>query len=288
VNGIVKHTLTKFLLDEIAEKVQNYVESFDLQEFVNTQRNWVEQFHNSIEVANHAPKPLTGMSALEVHWPENAEPADRFTINETHERIYNTNRKIVVKSTEVVKKVVAAQTKRAEKYLEKASKKKIVEYGILKVGDKVNTDRETSVKKKTMGKSYFPFSGKIVSVIGKQRKFKIEWGLSPGMGEKSGKVARKRFRRDQLLLCTEENEEITVQLFKNADSWNSYEVKLSSEEVKEVFRERITSKGYLEVLCLLKNSVLPEWKPITVVGDCRPFERYQSLKVSFFLILKLC
>jgi hypothetical protein len=84
VNGIVKHTLTKFLLDKIAEQVQNYVESFDLQEFVNTQRNWVKQFHNSIKVTNHAPKPLTGMSALEVHWPENAEPADCFTINKMH------------------------------------------------------------------------------------------------------------------------------------------------------------------------------------------------------------
>jgi hypothetical protein len=185
------------------------------------------------------------------------------------------------------KHVVHLQTKRAEKYLIKAASKNTVsKYRILNIGDQVliNTDSTRVSKKKSMGKGYFPFSGTIVDKI--KTKFQIRWGLAPGMGKKSGSVCKKLFHQDQLLLCTNENQELTVQLFQNADSWNSYEVELSTTKVQAVFRERKTSKGYLEVLCLLENKPIPVWKSIPCVGDCIPCVTYFKQKVMICFVFK--
>ena len=106
-NGILKHIITKFILDE----QQTTHEDASIQDRSNVTQNWVEQFHHALDVANHAPKPLTGITALEVHFPEKPEAAHRFTIDEAHEAIYYANREALVDPNTVVEKVVAAQTK---------------------------------------------------------------------------------------------------------------------------------------------------------------------------------
>jgi hypothetical protein len=71
---VIKNTLTKFVLDAIQVTVSED-QMCTLEEFHSVQQNWVEHFHNAVENANHSPKPLTGFSAVEVHWPNTPEVA---------------------------------------------------------------------------------------------------------------------------------------------------------------------------------------------------------------------
>jgi hypothetical protein len=90
------------------------------------------------------------------------------------------------------------------------------------------------------------------------KRYKVKWGLSPGCRELTETVSKMKFKREQLMPISDEFEELTVQNFKNADSWNSYHVSNAIEVVKKVLRERrIETKGYLEALCLIhKKSIL--------------------------------
>jgi hypothetical protein len=106
-------------------------------------------------------------------------------------------------------------------------------------------------------------------------------------GEKTGTVSKKKFKREQLMPISDEFEELTVQHFKNADSWNSYHVSNATEVVKEVLRERriIGTDGYLEALCVLHKKVKPEWKAVTSVADTRAYMFFQQHKVRIILLI---
>jgi hypothetical protein len=285
VNGTLKKTLTKLALDAIRKKVEEDSECSEV-EFIQVQQDWVDRLHDAIKVYNHSPKCATGFSPWEAHFPEQREPAANFVIDASHARVYDC---YTQESPQViVEKVVEANNKSALNYLGKANKKKIVTLAILKVGDKVlvRTEVEGSRRKKVLGKGYYPFSGRIAEVVRGGKRYKVKWGLSPGCGEQTETVSKKKFKREQLLPVNDEFEELTVQHFKNADSWNSYHVSNATEVVKEVLRERrIGTEGYLEALCLLHKKSIPEWKAVTSVADTQAYMFFQQHKVSVICLL---
>jgi hypothetical protein len=272
-------------LDAIRKKVEEDSECPEV-EFIQVQQDWVDRLHEAIKLYNHSPKCATGFSPLEAHFPEQREPAENFVLDASHARVYDT---YTQESADIiVQKVVAANNKSALNYLGKASKKKVVKLAFLKVGDKVlvRTEVEGSRRKKVLGKGYYPFSGKIAEVVRGGKRYKVKWGLAPGCGEQTETVSKKNFKREQLLAITDEFEELTVQHFKNADSWNSYHVSNATEVVKEVLRERrIGTEGYLEALCLLHKKSIPEWKPVTSVADTNAYMYFQQHKVSEIYLL---
>jgi hypothetical protein len=155
---------------------------------------------------------------------------------------------------------------------------------VLCTGQKVlvQTEVKETHKKKKMGKSYFPFSGTIVKVVREGLQYQVKQDLVPGAGEKTNTVSKLRFKRDQLLAITDELEEVTIQHFRDADSWNSYENTFSEKNVGEIFRERKTQNGFLELLCLYNTFDLPVWKPITSVAESDAYLEYEKNRVFFF------
>jgi hypothetical protein len=279
VNGTIKKTLTKLALDAIRVYVVEESESSDV-EFIQVQSNWVHHLQEAVKVYNHSPKATTGLTPLEAHFPETREPADNFVIEPSHARVYDSYTQETPDS--IVEKVVNANSKSAMTYLGKASKKKVLTLSFLKVGDKVlvRTEVEGSRKKKVLGKGYYPFSGTIAEVLKEGKRYKVEWGLAPGCGERTKTISKKKFKREQLLPVSDEFQELTVQHFKNADSWNSYHVTNATSEVKEVLRERkIGKEGYLEALCLLHDKSNPKWMPVTSVADTEAYMLFQQHKV---------
>ena len=140
-------------------------------------------------------------------------------------------------------------------------------------------------KKHQLGKSIYPYSGQVVGIVSKKTKnrYKIKWGAVPGNNELSGQESKKIFERQWLLPVTKEHVEVVVQHYKNADSWNSYELKLYNDQtVTEVFRQRTTEDGFLELLCEVTNKKKPVWKPVTLVGETDAYKRFEYQKVYFF------
>ena len=265
------------MLDAVqAEVGRGGTSSTDL-DIIHVQQNWVDQFEAAVDLHNHSPKVLTGLAPLEVHFPEKynpSQPSSFFLLGEDHAQAFEGQER--QSPAQIVSKVVELQAQAAARDLKRASKKKVVQFGILAVGQKVLARTEVAGKRtrKSISKGYFPYSGEVTEVIRSGEKYRLKWGLSPGPQGRTGQVAKKTFKRDQLLPVTHQTQELTVQLFQNADSWNSYETYFAKERVIRVFRQRKTEEGYLEVLCLLKGLVLPKWLPVAIVGGCEAYSLY--------------
>jgi hypothetical protein len=114
-------------------------------------------------------------------------------------------------------------------------------------------------------------------------KFKVEWGSSPGCGEKEGAVSKQEFFRDQLKLVVGEETSLAIEWFKNADSWNSYETEFVKRNVVKMFRERKVDK-WLEVLCLCKGNVLPQWIAVTSI-ETKSYRLFKNREVCFLFFI---
>jgi hypothetical protein len=278
--------LTRYCLDAIQDKMQESPDCSDC-EFIQYNQNWVEKLHEALDLYNHTPKTTTHLTPLEVHFPEvHQEPSSRFVMDDGHTNIFEDNQidEPQESQEEIWERVHRINCTSARKYLEKAQKKKVVrQRDVLSKNQVVVVRMPTgrTRKKNDVGKSYFPFSGVVEEVVRNGERYKIKWGVAPGNNEKSGQISKKRFKRNQLLPVTKEFEGLTVQHYQNADSWNSYDVKSVDEKIKEVLRERTTSEGFLEALCVLKGKKSPKWKPVTSVAECDAYVYFQKYKVIF-------
>lgn len=149
------------------------------------------------------------------------------------------------------------------------------------VGDRVLVSDGFGKKKaKKIGKSLYQYTGIICEVSKCEMYYRVTWSSCPPPNAKEGETSKKRFRWDQLLLQLEgEQEEVVMQHFLMADSYNTSEVVVKLKYLKKVWRQQTVENGdELEVLCSWKDDANPTWERVSEVGDSQQYADFLSFQ----------
>ena len=180
---------------------------------------------------------------------------------------------------EELEKVREKQEDCARKYVEKAQRNALRDGHLVRrfeVGDKVLVMYKFEKhRKKTLGKGYYPYSGEVSEVKRNGKYYRVKWGRSSPPNQREGEISRKDLRWDQLILQKEgEEEELVVQFYNQADSYNTTTVSKKRKDLEKVWRQRKTEREELEILCSYKSEGEPEWEKIFDLGTTKKYKKF--------------
>ena len=261
--------------------------------------NWVQAMMDRVENMNNTPKQGTRLTPMEMHFPR-----QRFTTpGSQHERFFlskedkqcavetivlpcgrESGQEIESLDGDVVERLIndyvtEKNTARAMKYLGKAAKKMpFKKTEKIEVGDCVLV-RPSLLKKnkKTLSEPYFPYYAKVISVHQRGTQFRLEWKKPCPVQESPGQIARKQYRRDQLLVIKEGDDIAAMLINQNYLRANSRSAGADTYEVecilKEVLRE--DERG-LQVMVLWKNYTIPTWESVSLLSHTDVYKRFAT------------
>ena len=185
----------------------------------------------------------------------------------------------MIDEEEELAQVREKQKKNAQDYLQRSQRNFLqsrMRQRRFEVGDKVLAQYKIEKhKKKGIGKGYFPYTGEVVEVLRNGKYYKVKWSKSPPPKQKEGEISRKQLRWDQLLAQEDgEDEELVLQFYNQADSYNTSEVSKMKKNLDKVWRQRVNERGELVILCSYRNEFEPVWEKIYNLGRTRQYKDF--------------
>tara|TARA_R110002050_G_scaffold297983_1_gene460338 strand:+ start:901 stop:2481 length:1581 start_codon:yes stop_codon:yes gene_type:complete len=290
-NATLKIGAARTILDNLTKIAKKYGED-DVRIDI-ARNNWVQPMLERVENMNNTPKQGTRMTPMEMHFPGQRYGKDgkqhaRFFLSQEDQRVITLEdddeellQNLDADKIErlVNEYVTRIHSSHAQKYLKRAARKNAhKKVDCIRIGDTVLV-RPSLLKKtkKSMSEPYFPYRAKVISTHQRGTEFKIRWESPCPDLEKPGEMARKNYRRDQLLVLKDDDDVAAALIRQNYLRANSRSAGVDRYEVEEVLKEvlREDERG-VEVLVVWKGYANPTWESLSLLHETDAYKLFSK------------